>query len=222
MRYSFHCIPSALLCCGWLLFSASLLTAQRNIPVQLLGPEKGLSQRSVLTIHQDSLGFIWVGTRDGLNEYDGNRVKIYRHVLGDTCSIAGNHINDIENGEGGNLWIAHDNGVSLFDRKKGVFRNYRMGGSPDHEIRSLSVIDGRVWASGWSGIYLYDKSSDLFTKPRNLTEDARVLDTSVSKSWHRPEKTSIGLRRLPAPFSATIFRATGQCVIPPSPERLCC
>ena len=91
MRYSFHSIPSALLCCGWLLLSTSLLTAQRNIPVQLLGPEKGLSQRSVLTIHQDSLGFIWVGTRDGLNEYDGNRVKIYRHVLGDTCSIAGNH-----------------------------------------------------------------------------------------------------------------------------------
>ena len=47
-----------------------------------------------------------------------------------------------------------------------------MGGSPDHEIRSLSVIDGRVWASGWIGIYLYDKSSDLFSKPRNLTEDA--------------------------------------------------
>ena len=188
MRYSFHSIPSTLLCCVWLLFSAGLLTAQRNIPVQLLGPEKGLSQRSVLTIHQDSLGFIWVGTRDGLNEYDGNRVKIYRHVLGDTCSIAGNHINDIENGEGGNLWIAHDNGVSLFDRKKGVFRNYRMGGSPDHEIRSLSVIDGRVWASGWSGIYLYDKSSDLFSKPRNLTEDARVFDTSVSKIVASPRK----------------------------------
>lgn len=188
MRYSFHSIPSTLLCCVWLLFSAGLLTAQRNIPVQLLGPEKGLSQRSVLTIHQDSLGFIWVGTRDGLNEYDGNRVKIYRHVLGDTCSIAGNHINDIENEEGGNLWIAHDNGVSLFDRKKGVFRNYRMGGSPDHEIRSLSVIDGRVWASGWSGIYLYDKSSDLFSKPRNLTEDARVFDTSVSKIVASPRK----------------------------------
>ena len=63
-----------------------------------------------------------------------------------------------------------------------------MGGSPDHEIRSLSVIDGRVWASGWSGIYLYDKSSDLFSKPRNLTEDARVFDTSVSKIVASPRK----------------------------------
>ena len=171
-----------------LLLSTGLLTAQRSIPVQLLGPEKGLSQRSVLTIHQDSLGFIWIGTRDGLNEYDGNRVKIYRHVLGDTCSIAGNHINDIENGEGGNLWIAHNNGVSLLDRKKGVFRNYRMGGSSNHEIRSLSVIEGRVWASGWSGIYLYDKQNDLFSKPRNLTEEVRVFDTSASKIVASPRR----------------------------------
>ncbi|MDO4703779.1 MAG: ATP-binding protein [Tannerella sp.] len=162
--------------------------AQQHIPVQLLGPEKGLSQSSVLTIHQDSLGFIWVGTRDGLNTYDGNRVKIYRHVLGDTCSIAGNHINDIANGGGGNLWIAHNNGVSLFDRKKGIFRNYRMGGSSDHEIRSLSVIDGRVWASGWSGVYLYDEQSDLFSRPDIPDFESDVFGFSVSRIVTSPRK----------------------------------
>lgn len=77
-----------------------------------------MSQSSVLTIHQDSLGFIWIGTRDGLNEYSGNTVKVYKHVLGDSLSLGGNQINDIENSSDHNLWIAHNRGISLYERKK--------------------------------------------------------------------------------------------------------
>lgn len=164
------------------------LFAQKNVHIQLLGPEKGLSQSSVLSIHQDSLGFIWIGTRDGLNEYNGNNIKVYRHVLGDSSSISGNQINDIESGNNGNLWIAHNKGISLFDRRKGVFRNYEVGRSSNNEMRSISVINNRIWTSGWTGIYLYDEEKDLFIKPEIHTVNADVFDASVSKIVTSPQK----------------------------------
>lgn len=181
MQHLFHILFFRILCSGLFLLSTYLLPAQKNIHIQLLGPEKGLSQNSVLSIHQDSLGFIWIGTRDGLNEYNGNNIKVYRHVLGDSSSIAGNQINDIENGNNGNIWIAHNKGISLLDRRKGTFTNYEAGRSSNNEMRSISIIDGRIWTCGWTGIYLYDEEKDVFVKPDIHAVNAGVFDASVSK-----------------------------------------
>ncbi|MGI6521714.1 MAG: ATP-binding protein [Fermentimonas sp.] len=177
------------------LFSALLISlwctrlfAQKNIHVQPLGPEQGLSQSSVLTIHQDSLGFIWIGTRDGLNEYSGNTVKVYKHVLGDSLSLGGNQINDIENSSDHNLWIAHNRGISLYERKKGAFKNYEVGQIPNNEIRSISIIDGQVCASGWKGVYIYDHEKDAFVKPEFDVKKAYLLDASVAKIVPSPNK----------------------------------
>lgn len=188
MQRLFHSLFLKFLFTGLFLLADSNLSAHRNIHIQLLGPEKGLSQSSVLSIHQDSLGFIWIGTRDGLNEYNGNNIKVYRHVLGDSSSIAGNHINDIENGNNGNIWIAHNKGISLFDRRKGVFRNYEVGRLSNNEMRSISIIDGRIWTSGWTGIYLYDEEKDLFIKPDIHAVNTDVFDASVSKIVTSPRK----------------------------------
>src|SRR5690554_3418823 len=99
--------------------SGSLLSAARpgdQVQVQVLGLEEGLSQSSVLSIHQDSMGFMWFGTRDGINRYDGHSMVTFRHVLGDPFSLAGSIINDIKDGENGTIWIAHDKGISRLDR----------------------------------------------------------------------------------------------------------
>lgn len=176
-KYAF--LFSALLAFLW--FWCTGLYSQKNIHVQLMGPEQGLSQSSVMSIHQDSLGFIWIGTRDGLNEYNGNTVKVYKHVLGDSLSIAGNQINDIENSNNNNIWIAHNKGVSLYERKKGAFKNYWIGDLPNNEMRSISVIDGQVWLSGWTGVYKYDSESDTFTKPYIESGKKYLLDASAAK-----------------------------------------
>ena len=139
-----------------------------------------------MSIHQDNLGFIWIGTRDGLNEYNGNSIKIYKHILGDSLSIAGNQINDIENGSDNTIWIAHNKGISLYERKEGVFKNYRIGASSNSEIRSITLIDGRMWISGWSGIYFYDKEKDDFIKPSLEAEKKYLLDASAAKIVSSP------------------------------------
>ncbi len=153
-----------------------------RVQVQMLGLEEGLSQSSVLSIHQDSMGFMWFGTRDGINRYDGHSMVTFRHILGDPFSLAGSIINDIKDGGNGTIWIAHDKGISRLDRRSSTFRNYDIGRSDNPEIRSLSIIDDRVWASGWTGMYVYNPEKDLFKKPPlSLSEKMDIFDASISK-----------------------------------------
>ena len=160
--------------------------AQHNIFVQQLGAEQGLSQNTVMAISQDNLGFMWVATRDGLNRYSGNRIEIYKHTLGDAFSIASNHINDIANDNQGNVWVAHSKGVSLFSRAKGTFTNYEVGDSDSKEIRSITVIDDKVWACGWAGMYKYDSESNRFVKPEIVISGVNVANLSVAKIVKSP------------------------------------
>jgi len=71
-----------------------------------MGTHEGLSQINVLSIFQDSRGFIWVGTTDGLNRYDGYNFAIYRSDAKDNTAITGNYVNDITEDKEGNLWVA--------------------------------------------------------------------------------------------------------------------
>ncbi len=70
-----------------------------------LTSENGLSQNAGLDIFQDSRGYIWVGTQDGLNRYDGYTFKIYKHDPDDPTSISHNSILTIAEDESGALWI---------------------------------------------------------------------------------------------------------------------
>ncbi len=121
--------------------------------------KEGLSQSSVLSIHQDQLGFMWFGTRDGLNRYDGYSFKIYRNQVGDTTSISGNIIKDIKKDTEGNIWIANDKGLSRYDSGQEIFMNYFI----DTTIYTNPVIDviyinkeNDIWIGGNFGLLFFD------------------------------------------------------------------
>src|SRR5262245_32336219 len=75
-----------------------------------LGLEAGLSQLAANTIAQDAAGFIWVGTEDGLNRYDGYTFQTLRHDRADSHSITNDFIGDVEVDSSGALWVATDGG----------------------------------------------------------------------------------------------------------------
>ena len=87
----------------------SLVSAQnQQLHFTHIGTMNGLSQLNTNAILQDSRGFIWIGTADGLNRYDGYKFRIYRNDVKDTTSIGNNYIQDIaENSQDGNLWSCH-------------------------------------------------------------------------------------------------------------------
>src|SRR3982751_4762435 len=79
---------------------------KHNIRFEHLGTSLGLSQSNVMCILQDSRGFMWFGTRDGLNKYDGYKFTVYKNDSKDTNSISNNFISGIVEDANGNIWVA--------------------------------------------------------------------------------------------------------------------
>src|ERR1700748_1392090 len=80
-----------------------------------LGYEQGLSNTSVECILQDHRGYMWFGTRDGLNRYDGHEIKIFRNVQTDSGSISDNYITFLYEDSTQRLWIGTLNGLNSYD-----------------------------------------------------------------------------------------------------------
>ena len=93
--------------------------------------EQGLSQSSVFCILQDSKGFMWFGTQDGLNKYDGYSFTVYKNQLNDSTSLNWNYIRCFyEDRREGVLWVGTDNGgLNKFDLMTETFKHYTH--SPD-------------------------------------------------------------------------------------------
>ncbi len=82
------------------------------------------SQNTIINITQDSLGMLWIGTRYGLNRYDGREFVTYYREDSDPNTLSGNRINDLILNENGTFWLATNNGVTLFDPAGNTFDRF--------------------------------------------------------------------------------------------------
>ena len=89
--------------------------ASETFPISHLSIQNGLSNNSVRCVYQDRKGFIWFGTYDGLNRYDGNEFKIFRNRLSDSTSIPHNYIYTIHEDGMNNLWVGTGQGVAIYN-----------------------------------------------------------------------------------------------------------
>ena len=97
----------------------------KDIPVRYLGIEQGLSNNAVVSIYQDHNGFLWFGTYDGLNRYDGYGFKIFHNIIGDSTSLAINNIYTIEEDNNHNLWVGGQKGLSVYSPVRSAFSSLR-------------------------------------------------------------------------------------------------
>src|SRR5687768_14918985 len=83
---------------------------------------EGLSQATVNVMYKDKQGFLWIGTDDGLNRFDGSRIKTWYHDFIDTTTMAANEVYGICEDRFNRIWIAHYNaGISIFDKRSNKF-----------------------------------------------------------------------------------------------------
>jgi ligand-binding sensor domain-containing protein len=104
-----------LLKCACLLVAGILLSGKCAFAlqsVQYLGIEQGLSNNAVTSVYKDHHGFVWIGTYDGLNKYDGSTVKIFRNVWEDGGSLNDNHVNRLA-GSGNRIFAGTLKGPGL-------------------------------------------------------------------------------------------------------------
>ena len=147
--------------------------------------ENGLSNSTIETIYQDKRGFIWFGTRDGLNRYDGYQVVVYRFDPKDASSISDNFIRYIYEDHNQVLWVGTINGLNRFDHAKNSFTRYKhVPGEPASLSNNLITClfedrKGNLWISTFGGgIDLFNPKNDSFIhyqhnpeKPRSLVDD---------------------------------------------------
>jgi len=140
-----------------LVIGAFALFGQDPVRFERISVEQGLHQNIVMSVHQDIKGFLWIGTSDGLNRYDGNGFKLYRHDPNDPGSLPDNKIHCIYRDKSDNLWFGSDGGLSKYDKSTDSFINYRhTAGDPDslssNEV--FSVLEdscGVLWIGTYTG-----------------------------------------------------------------------
>ncbi|NNE75573.1 MAG: response regulator [Pricia sp.] len=124
------------------------------------GLNEGLSQESVMVILKDTQGFLWLGTQDGLNRFDGNRFKVYKSEIGNDKSISGNFINELLEADS-LIWVGtSNNGVSCYNKK---LNNFRSVGKRNSNCTALTKDkNGNIYAAyldnGLSEFSLVDDS----------------------------------------------------------------
>lgn len=138
------------------IFFATYVYAQKSdVKFERVGVEQGLSQTTVYAIFQDSRGFMWFGTRDGLQKYDGYSFKVYRNRPEDPNSLSNNTIRAIYEHDS-MLWIGTERGLNKFDPKTEKFTRYihdpEIPTSLSHDRIRAIVADtsGALWI-GTSG-----------------------------------------------------------------------
>ncbi|MGL1889434.1 MAG: methyl-accepting chemotaxis protein [Reichenbachiella sp.] len=124
---------------------------------------KGLSDNNVTAIFEDSFHFMWIGTRNGLNRYDGTIIKTFEPIKGDSTSIGHGFINAIIEDENRDLWIATEGGgLSHFKRNSRTFETFNMDQNNPKALSNQYInhlfIDneGMIWVATENGIEVFD------------------------------------------------------------------
>ena len=136
---------------GFILFVAAQLSAQ-DISFRYLSTNDGLSQFSVYALHKDELGRIWIGTRDGLNVYDGNGIRYYRPDRNDRHSIVGSTVRGICGDGKGTLYVQTSVGLCTFDMRSEKFFAVQEGNG----IYSVAYGADTLFAGGDGNVNYYD------------------------------------------------------------------
>ncbi|MEK6482454.1 two-component regulator propeller domain-containing protein [Catalinimonas sp. 4WD22] len=162
-----------------ILFPLSLCA---QIKFNHISVEEGLSQSAIYSFTQDTQGYLWIATRDGLNQYDGANFQIYRHAERDSGSIANNIIWAVCNDPEGGIWAATASGISYFDPIQERFYNY----SPPNlrqefpTSNHLQLKDDRLLIATQDGLWIFHTSTQEWTKPSPMDETAIAFAESLA------------------------------------------
>lgn len=162
LRHSLLLTLTLLCCYGW--------SAPNDIRFARIAQQQQLSQATVKALWQDDQGFMWIGSQDGLNRYDGYGVKVYRHDPDDPYSLSSNWINALYQDDQGILWVATAGGLNRYDKKTDQFSHipffFNDPDNPGHDIINTLFEDDQhiIWIGTRAGLNRYDSQTGVFSR----------------------------------------------------------
>ncbi|MCJ7589676.1 MAG: diguanylate cyclase [Candidatus Aminicenantes bacterium] len=167
------------------LLSRAFAAGQSNLVFERLSIEQGLSQSAVNCILEDSRGFLWFGTKDGLDRYDGYRFKTFKFDPDDPGSLSDNFISCLTEDAQGNLWIGTQaGGLNIFNRATERFTAFDPGTQRTRSETAAEitaqVVDpsGKIWVGTSMGLFLLNSDDKSFASfphdpldPQSLSSD---------------------------------------------------
>jgi len=144
-----------------------------HLSVEHFTIKDGLSNSHITTLFQDSRGYIWVGTSDGLNRYDGYNFVVYRHHPLIDSTIVGNYIQTITETPDGNIWIGTRNsGIAIWQKERGNFYNIGKDSELFKAVREYGVFGMQV------------EGNDVWIKTRNAIAKINYKTKAFGKFDH--------------------------------------
>ena len=151
----------------------------QQLSFEHISVEQGLSHNSVTAVLQDSTGFMWIGTNEGLNRYDGYDIKVFHHDPDDETSLGHDHILTLYEDSRNTLWIGtNGGGLSAYDRDSGQFTTYPHGAEDPYGLgveadQVWSIMEGgngELWVGTGSGLAKFNRETKGFTHYRAADE----------------------------------------------------
>ena len=166
--------------CGAAL-AATRDAAERTVFAHL-GSEQGLSQNTIRCMFQDRQGFMWLGTQDGLNRYDGYSFRVYRQDAQNPQSLPNNSVSSILEDSEGVLWVGTSGGgLGVLDRRTERFSTFQHDGDPGSIGDNLVTFlyedrERRLWIGTESGgLNRFDRQTRRFVHYRHDAGDPRSI-----------------------------------------------
>jgi ligand-binding sensor domain-containing protein/signal transduction histidine kinase len=161
----------------------SFCSAQKpSVKFEHLDINQGLSQNNIMCILQDKRGFMWFGTRDGLNKYDGYKFTVYRNDPANKHSISNNFITAIAEDSKGDIWIStRGGGLSRYNRERDQFDHITLNSENNNAPNNL--LDGllrdhndNLWiCTEDNGVIFFDTKQNRITFYRHANKDENSL-----------------------------------------------
>ncbi|WP_175454729.1 hybrid sensor histidine kinase/response regulator transcription factor [Lutibacter oricola] len=165
---------------------------------------EGLAHNGITTLFEDSKGYLWIGTYDGLNKYDGYQLKTFKNTI-DKNILVSNRVREINQDKKGNLWIGTDEGITIYNYSEEKFKNlysskFKNKTASGPIVRSIIINNDNglvVCATEKDGVLVFNDDYNFlkqYVPPRSFSKEEILFHHGIElKNGNYLYSTSIGL-----------------------------